>query len=111
MINVGIIGTGFMAVAHIRAYRKLPMARIVALANPSGRNLDGDFSNVAGNVGSQDAVRLDMTQVRAYRRIEDLLARYADQLADSPAERERLRSGAVAITHLDYDWSLNDAGR
>lgn len=74
VINVGIIGTGFMAVAHIRAYRKLPTARIVALANPSGRNLDGDFSNVAGNVGSQDAVRLDMSQVRAYRRIEDLLA-------------------------------------
>ncbi len=74
MINVGIIGTGFMAVAHIRAYRKVPNARIVALANPSGRHLDGDFSHVAGNVGSQEPVRLDMSAVRAYRRVEDLLA-------------------------------------
>jgi predicted dehydrogenase len=73
MINVGIVGTGFMAVAHIRAYRKVPLARIAALANPSGRNLDGDFSHVAGNVGSQDSVRLDMTQVRAYQRIDELL--------------------------------------
>lgn len=74
MINVGIIGTGFMAVAHLKAYRKVPQARIVALANPSGRNLDGDFSKVAGNVGDQDPVRLDMSQVKAYRNIDDLLA-------------------------------------
>jgi Protein of unknown function, DUF547 len=48
---------------------------------------------------------------KGFRRVEDLLARYADQLADAPADRERLRSGAVTISHLDYDWSLNDAGR
>ena len=74
MINVGIIGTGFMTVAHLKAYQKVPLARVAALANPSGRNLDGDFSKVAGNVGDQNPVRLDMTQVKAYRRIEDLLA-------------------------------------
>lgn len=48
---------------------------------------------------------------KGFRRVEDLLARYADQLADAPADRERLRGGAVTISHLDYDWSLNDAGR
>ncbi|MCV2369364.1 DUF547 domain-containing protein [Roseateles oligotrophus] len=38
------------------------------------------------------------------------LARHADQLADVPAERERLRGQTVAkISYLDYDWKLNDA--
>ena len=48
---------------------------------------------------------------KGFRRIEDVLVRYADQLADAPADRERLRAGGVTISHLDYDWSLNDAGR
>jgi hypothetical protein len=36
-------------------------------------------------------------------------ARYADQLADAPADRERIRSGTVDIVYADYDWALNDA--
>ncbi len=37
------------------------------------------------------------------------LARHADLLADTPADRERLRSQKVDIAFLDYDWKLNDA--
>jgi Protein of unknown function, DUF547 len=36
-------------------------------------------------------------------------AKFADQLADAPAERERVRGGQVDIAFLDYDWKLNDA--
>jgi predicted dehydrogenase len=74
MLNLGIIGTGFMALAHLKAYQKVPGTRIVALCNPSGKHLDGDFSRVAGNVGDQNPLRLDMTQVRAYRTTAELLA-------------------------------------
>ena len=35
-------------------------------------------------------------------------ARYADQLADVPADRERIRAGGVDIAYTDYDWALND---
>lgn len=45
------------------------------------------------------------------RRLEDLLARYAEQLSDDPAVQARLRQGKVRIAHLEYDWSLNDLGR
>src|ERR1041384_1282621 len=74
MINVGIVGLGFMAATHIPAYRQVEGARITALCNPSGRHLDGDFSKVAGNVGATDPVKLDMTGVKATRVIADLLA-------------------------------------
>ncbi len=36
-------------------------------------------------------------------------ARYAEALADAPAERERIRAGGVDIAYTDYDWALNDA--
>lgn len=39
--------------------------------------------------------------------VEDLLARYATQLSDVPAEQAALRSKTVPIEFLDYDWSLN----
>jgi Protein of unknown function, DUF547 len=35
--------------------------------------------------------------------------RYAEQLADAPADRERVRAGSVDIAFADYDWALNDA--
>lgn len=82
MVNVGIIGLGFMAATHLRAYRQIPGARIAALCNPSGRHLDGDFSQVAGNVGSTDPVRLDIAQVKVTRDFADLLNDPAIQLID-----------------------------
>ncbi|MBL9173153.1 MAG: Gfo/Idh/MocA family oxidoreductase [Verrucomicrobiales bacterium] len=75
MLNIGIIGTGFMTVQHLKAYRGISGARVAALCNPSGRHLDGDFSQVAGNVGDKEPLRLDMTQVKAFR---DPAALFAD---------------------------------
>ncbi len=74
MIHIGIVGLGFMAATHIRAYRQVDGARVVALCNPSGRHLDGDFTNVAGNIGATDPVKLDMAGVRATRNFAELLA-------------------------------------
>ncbi len=48
---------------------------------------------------------------KGIKKMDDLLARYAEQLADAPADREKLKTGGVTITHLDYDWSLNDSAR
>ncbi len=39
------------------------------------------------------------------------LGRYADVLADAPADRDRVRRGQVPVAFLDYDWKLNDAPR
>lgn len=37
------------------------------------------------------------------------LARHADLLADTPADRERVRGQQLPVAFLDYDWRLNDA--
>ena len=71
-----------MAVAHLRAYLNVDGIEVGALCNPSGRNLDGDFSDVHGNVGSDEPVKLDMTGVAAYRSLDDLLADDSIDLID-----------------------------
>ncbi len=37
------------------------------------------------------------------------LAKYADKLADAPADRDAVRGQKVPVSFLDYDWTLNDA--
>jgi predicted dehydrogenase len=74
MVNIGIVGLGFMAATHIKACRLVKGARVVALCNPSGRHLNGDFTGVAGNVGDNEPVKLDMNGVKAYRNFAALLA-------------------------------------
>lgn len=82
MTSIGIVGLGFMAVAHIKAYRKLNNARIAAVCNPSGKRLDGDLSDVAGNIGDQEPVKLDMTAIRAHRDFEKLIGDPDIQVVD-----------------------------
>lgn len=104
MINVGIVGLGFMAATHLRAYREVPQARIAALCNPSGRHLDGDFSKVAGNVGAKDPVILDMRGIKATRQFQDLLAADDIQLIDicapTAAHRELVLAALAAGKHV-----------
>ena len=40
--------------------------------------------------------------------LQTFASRYADQLADAHADRERIRAGGVDIAYTDYDWALND---
>ncbi|HKQ40070.1 MAG TPA: Gfo/Idh/MocA family oxidoreductase [Verrucomicrobiae bacterium] len=81
-MNVGIVGLGFMAATHIKAYRQVPGARIAGLCNPSGRHLDGDFTGVAGNVGTNEPVILDMKGVKATKDFAELLADPDIQIID-----------------------------
>src|SRR6185369_6264405 len=96
MIHIGLVGLGFMAATHIRAYRQVEGARIAALCNPSGRHLDGDFTNVAGNVGATDPVKLDITGVKVTKNFADLLADPALQVIDICAPTKAHAELAVA---------------
>jgi len=40
--------------------------------------------------------------------LNDMFARYANLLADAPANRQHIQQGNVPIDYLDYDWALND---
>jgi len=46
-----------------------------------------------------------------YTSVKATLGRYAELLADRPADRAAVRDGRVDVDFLDYDWSLNDIAR
>ena len=48
---------------------------------------------------------------RGFKQVEDVFAIYAEQLSDKPEEQASLRAKQLSVSYLDYDWSLNDAGR
>lgn len=48
---------------------------------------------------------------KGIHKLEDFMARHADQLADSATDRDKIKAKNVPITYLDYDWSLNAVGR
>ena len=96
MVQIGIVGLGFMAATHIRAYRQIDGARVAAICNPSGRHLDGDFTGVAGNVGATDPVKLDLTGVKATRDYQELLADPAVEAIDICAPTKAHAELAIA---------------
>lgn len=48
---------------------------------------------------------------QGFQRLRDVFAKHADRLTDVPADRELIRTGKVAVTYLEYDWTLNDVTR
>ena len=43
--------------------------------------------------------------------VGDVVAKYADALADRREDVDRLRTKTVPIRFVEYDWRLNDIGR
>ena len=82
MVNVAVVGMGFMGVTHIKAYRKIPGCRIAAICGEYRLPVDGDLTKISGNLASSEQVKLDMTQVKAYSRFDDLLQNTNIQLID-----------------------------
>ncbi|MBM3861932.1 MAG: Gfo/Idh/MocA family oxidoreductase [Verrucomicrobia bacterium] len=72
-VNVAIVGVGFMGATHIKAYRQVPGARIAAICDAVRLPVDGDLSNIAGNIGSAEPLKLDMSQTKATKNLDDLL--------------------------------------
>ncbi|RME94744.1 MAG: gfo/Idh/MocA family oxidoreductase [Verrucomicrobia bacterium] len=82
MVNVGVIGLGFMGLTHLKAYQQVPGARLVAVCDAVRLPEDGNLQGVAGNIASHNGVHLDMSQVKGYRDYHDMLANPDVQLVD-----------------------------
>ncbi len=74
MVKIGIVGLGFMAATHLKAYREVPGAQVAALCNPSGNRLAGDFSDVGGNVGDGEPIKLDPDSFKAFTSYKEMIA-------------------------------------
>jgi len=82
VINVGVIGLGFMGQTHYRAYKALDSARVVAAADTVAKRLAGDWSDASGNIGDAAGSHEDLSTVKTYTKMDDLLADDDVQLVD-----------------------------
>ncbi len=80
-VNVAVVGLGFMGVTHLKAYRQIPGARLVAVCDAVRLPVNGVLAGVSGNIHSSDALDLGRN-LRTYRRLEDLLADAEVDLVD-----------------------------
>jgi len=93
-----------MGLTHIRAYRQIPGARIVAVCDSIRLPVDGVLAGVSGNIHSSDALDLGR-DIRTYSKLEHLLGDAEVELVDlcvptslhAPQAIAALRSGKHVI--------------
>ncbi len=69
-MKIAILGLGFMGSTHIKAWRQIPGAEVVAVSSRDPQRLSGDLSGVQGNLGGPGE-KLDFSAIAKYTRPED----------------------------------------
>lgn len=80
-VNIGVVGLGFMGLTHLKSYRQVAGARIVAVCDAVRAPVNGVLPGMTGNITGSDAIDLGK-DVKAYRKLEELLADESVELVD-----------------------------
>ena len=72
MVNIGIVGIGFMGYTHFTASRKLRGAKVTAIATRDAKKRAGDWTGIQGTFGPRGG-HVDLSKVRAHADYRDLL--------------------------------------
>lgn len=73
MINVGLIGIGFMGHTHYQIHKNNKKVKMVALADYNETKLAGDWRSIGGNLGSSERGKEDLTGIKTYVDPMDLI--------------------------------------
>jgi predicted dehydrogenase len=65
-MKIAVLGLGFMGSTHLKAWKKVPGAQLVAVASNIEKQLTGDLSDIQGNIGGPGG-KLDFSAVKKYR--------------------------------------------
>jgi len=82
MIGVGLVGVGFMGKMHFGVHQQGSRSKIVALCDVDEKKLSGDWSSIGGNIDDPSAKNVNLSGIKKYTRIEDLLLDPAVDLVD-----------------------------
>ncbi|MBI4659939.1 MAG: Gfo/Idh/MocA family oxidoreductase [Verrucomicrobia bacterium] len=80
-VNVAVVGLGFMGVTHLKSYRQITSARLVAVCDAVRLPVNGVIPGVSGNISDADAFKLS-DDVKVFRNVEDVLADPTVDLVD-----------------------------
>lgn len=73
MVNIGIVGLGFMGYTHFTAARRLRGGKVIAIATRDAKKRAGDWTSIQGNFGPRGG-HVDLSRVETYSEIDELLA-------------------------------------
>lgn len=75
MINVGLIGAGFIGRNHFNQYQKLgDLARVAAICDADPKRARGDWSEGGGNIADTGGRVQELGDIRPYDRWQDIIA-------------------------------------
>lgn len=72
MINIGIVGIGFLGMIHYLACQRLNRVRVRAICEQDPVRLAGDWRAIRGSFGPQGRI-MDLTGVSRYTRLAEML--------------------------------------
>lgn len=73
MLNIGLVGIGFMGWIHYLAYRQVRGTKLAAICTRDAKKLAGDWRGIQGNFGPPGE-QVDLKGVAKYEQLADLLA-------------------------------------
>ncbi len=95
MLNVAVIGLGFMGATHLKAWAAVPDARLAAVVDADPIRLTGDLSSAVGNLATTET-HYDFSGLRAYTTLEQALADPAIDAVDICLPTDRHAAAATA---------------
>ncbi|MBX7074742.1 MAG: Gfo/Idh/MocA family oxidoreductase [Pirellulales bacterium] len=118
MVNVGIVGIGFMGLIHYLAYQRISGARVAAIASRDPKKLAGDWRGIKGNFGPAGS-QMDLGNVRRYAELDTLLSDSTIDLVDiclppalhAEAAIAALRAGKHVLCEKPMALNSKDAAR
>jgi predicted dehydrogenase len=72
-MRIGVLGLGFMGTTHMKAWKDVPDAEIVAVCSDEPEKLSGDLSTVQGNLGGTGE-KYDFSNMGRYTEAKDFFA-------------------------------------
>ena len=81
LVNVAVVGLGFMGVTHLRAYQQMAHARLLAVCDPVRLPVNGVLPGVAGNIKQPGDISLG-PEVRVCHHLKEVLALKEVDLVD-----------------------------
>jgi len=118
MINVGIVGIGFMGMIHYLAYQQVRETRVKAIVSRSPKKRTGDWRGIKGNFGPEGTM-MDLGDVACYESLDQLLDDPQVDLVDiclpavmhADASIRAMRAGKHVLCEKPISISIGNAER